>query len=437
MLLSPETQIETSRSLVPLWEQKYNEFLASGDSKLYEYIDGNLTPEQVALINDRVDVHYYFGSHGTRSQDFLAVEKVFDTIDLGSATICFESAGFSLHTEKDVRKSSAEATVSERMRMQREAVLSSRKGVGQNYMAAANAFYYAQKFCVANRVDVRFVDLDRWTYRNLISGMILGGAKYSRILLDGLEDLNLRYWKAGDLSEGVAYWKQMNDSSTMILDDGNDGNVVIPRWGRVHQYREQAAVDRVLYLALERALLLPEIEDGKESIRVFFGANHARGIMQRTRARGVNAKCTMLSDEFIEDSAADMSMDGQTTKAYVKQWINWQLANLYIQGGASDEDTHKQISALLSKVVHLPLSDLGELYESYRSYINWFEGEQSEDVSELDRALVEIMKKRNQPKKIFFDLLTSCFAKSHIKIDDIYREHDTLSTNNLRQLFGQ
>jgi hypothetical protein len=430
---------ETGKELLPLEHIKRIEFESTGDMDIFEYNNSHLTEEQRRTLEEKAEFVFVFGAHGTDPENFLAVEKVFDQIDPDDSVICFESAGFSLGLEKQIRNEAKNAKTSERMKKQREAILKSRNSVGGNYLTATNAFYYAQEFCLANGFDVHFADMDKWTEFNLINAFKSAGFEQDNVI-------NYNYfaneWKQQTLVEAVQAWKQINNTSSMFIDNGGVDPVVIPRWGRYHAIREEHTVDRVVSLALNKLENKDLDKETKLKIVTFFGSGHTRGIQQKFSDRGIGLKCIHTHNRPFITSAEDVDIDMHDVRSFMSQWTSFQLysfitPNPSVQQTESSVSFDDQVEATKRAVELMPADSLFELYESFRSALNYYEKPADKNETPLAKALREYKSTKVNPSTILQSLLLDAMHKNGMPLEEATNQYINERSKARAELFGQ
>jgi hypothetical protein len=407
-----------------------------------------LTNEQLHLIEQYVDVKLYFGSHGTDVDHYLAAEQVFDEIDPATTTLCFENVGYSVHYEHAVRSSAANASTSQRMRMQRESILQSRNSVGSQYFDNLNAFSYAQNFCIANGYDVKFVDLDRWTILSWEKAIrTMGDADNDPILDKEFDKLVKEDWRDLTLSEAVDRYREINRNSTSIINKYGNSPEVVYRWSEQHRIREEAVVRRIKDLALEKAHELSVLSDPSEekhTIALFFGAAHERGIKMRLANLRIPFNAKLLTANKYCDSASDVPLNGDYYHGFINAFLGSQLWDVY-GGYYGDNDPssprhYSKLTQTNNAVFHtfskLPVTALNEFYEAWRNYSKWYSAEQQEGMTILQKELDDLQRNRKYPAAVLQALIGTVCESHGYTISGALNELEFQAERSKRQFNG-
>ncbi len=431
--------------LVPLSEHKRISFNIDNAADRFRWDTDQVTAEMAQEIAEHVQINLYLGSHGTQADDYLAVEKVFDAFDPAHTVVCFENASFSTFYEKEIRQFAQNAPTSERMRMQREAVLNSRNSHGANYLASTDAFLYAQQFCIANGFDTRFVDIDAWMTQHWYEYMRdFGGIVDDSILDEVTAEFLSDGWQEQPFISSAVAWFELHNKATVFLDNGQQEPTVIYRWREFHRLREEAVANRVNGLALELAEKRKiELSNGNNvplmQIAIFFGAAHRRGLQERLSTRGLSHTVTPLAEGNFYASANDVPLNGEDVHAFANAWVNGTLIQLYGDQYSTPEDIQlfaDKRNATIAAMDQLPLSAIQDLYEAYRTFTAWHQSEKNPR-NNLERALQERRLRKLDPQFVFTDLINQMFTKANMNINQIIQDYTNRRMQSTNELFGR
>lgn len=439
--MSSEPAAENT-SLIPYEQVKRMDFEANGLRHLFEYNSGYITEEQRRLLNQMVEFKFIVGAHGTDAEHFLAIERAIETeVTSPFFVICFESAGFSLIEESNLRDQSRNATFAARFRSMRDAFLNSRNSVGSNYMTSTNAFYFAQKCSFSLGVDVRFVDSDAWQFNNTKVYAEAANSQDEETVGQVYSSMLSADWKKYDLVEATTILRRRLQTATALLDNGRIDPLLVPHWTRTQMHREKDAVHRMVNLALDKLLEIgPLINGDKLQMITFFGGAHRRGIQKRFEDMGLALKMLRMTDEPILSASADVELDGEDVRAFAIHWIAEQL---YEYIGHSDrnqnsEHFHNQVAATKSAFELMPLSEIFFVYDTFRNAVNYYDvSSPSNTETNLQRAVREFRSKRMNIQTIFQDILLTAMSKSGVSLAVATEQYIAERQLALRQLYGQ